>query len=184
MRYTARTQLLGLIVLIALIGAEPHAPTVVIRDANEVQLGQVAWALDRFEEAGLQLPPVELTFHDGAGHCDGHPGLYRPGDVARIEICSSTNHVILHELAHVWEGAVVTDDVRDRFADHWNVNNWNDHMAPWDERGIERAADTVAYVLEGVPANPTDQLLRFVCGYPLLTGYPLPQGASGHCTSP
>ncbi len=182
MRYTARTQLLGLVVLVALIGAEPHAPTVVIRDANEVQHAQVAWALDRFEEAGLQLPPLELTFHDGAGPCDGHPGYYRPGDVARIEICSSKNHVILHELAHAWEGASVTAEVRDRFARHWGVDNWNDHSVAWEERGIERAADTVAFVLDGVPDQPTDQLLRFVCGYTLLTGKGLPEDTSVQCT--
>jgi hypothetical protein len=182
MRYTARTQLLGLVVLMVLIGAEPHAPTVVIRDANEAQLEQVAWALGRFEEAGLQLPPIELTFHDGAGPCEGHPGLYRPGDVARIEICSSRNHVILHELAHAWEGASVTTEVRNRFADHWDLDNWNDHSAAWHERGIERAADTIAYVLDGVPAHPSDQLLQFVCSYTLLTGKRLSEDSSVQCT--
>lgn len=181
MRYTARTQLLGLVVLIALIGAEPHAPAVVIRDANEVQLEQVAWALDRFEEAGLQLPPIELTFHDGAGPCEGHPGYYRPGEVARIDICSSTNHVILHELAHAWEGASVTAEVRNRFADHWDVDNWNDHSAAWHERGIERAADTIAFVLDGVPDHPSDTLLGFVCSYTLLTGLPLPEAGTISC---
>ena len=140
------------------------------------------WALDRFEEAGLELPPFVMTFHDGAGPCHGNTGWYQQrGGVAHIEICSPTNHIILHELAHAWEGASVSQDVRDDFASHWSVDNWNDHEAAWADRGTERAADTIAYVLAGVPDEPTDQLMRFVCGYSLLTGMELPEDQTADC---
>lgn len=182
MQHTTRTRLLAIVLLIVLFGPQSNAPSVEIHNADDIQMSQVAWALDRFEQAALTLPAIELTFHDGAGPCHGHPGLYRRrGQVAHIEICSPTNHTILHELAHAWEGASVSQAARDQFADHWGVDNWNDHSVPWADRGTERAADTVAFVLEGLPERPTAQLLRFVCGYSLLTGKSLPEAQTDEC---
>lgn len=163
-------------------GLRPAA--LAVHDATPAQEQQLARAIQQFEAAGLPLPPMQIGFHDAAGPCEGHPGLYRRSDgIADIDICRSSNHVILHELAHAWEGANVDDAARERFSNRWGLDNWNDHSAPWDERGVERAADTVAFVLDGIPTEPTESLRRFLCGYPLLTGRPLPLESARACES-
>ena len=181
MRYAARTQLLLLLLLVISFGPRFDVPHVNIHNATDIQMAQVAQALDRFDEAGLTLPPLELTFHDGSGPCHGHTGWYRrQGRVAHIEICSPTNHIILHELAHAWEGASVSDDVRREFADHWGVDSWNDHTTDWTERGTERAADTVAFVLEVVAISASP---RRVADSILLSGSRNEDVSTGCCGS-
>lgn len=85
-----------------------------------------------------------------------------------------TRHIILHELAHAWAAVTVTDATRAEVLRYWGLETWNDQDVTWNLRAGERAADTIAFALNSIPSDPRDSLLKYLCGYPLLTGYPLP----------
>ena len=82
--------------------------------------------------------------------------------------------MVVHELAHAWEHHRIDDDRRDAFTEAFGLDNWNDHDHEWGDRGIEMAANSIAYTL--VQAEPTDNenITRFGCSYELLTGHELP----------
>ena len=70
----------------------------------------------------MQLPPLTVAFHDDKQPCVGHPGYYRSCDIPRVDICGSlwdrsttaAEKTILHELAHAWAGATLTEQTKDR----------------------------------------------------------------------
>lgn len=157
------------------IASHPAEPSVTVHRANPVLEQRLDWALGRFTHAGLELPPLDVTFHDGAASCDGHRGLYRLVDgIADIEICTTTDHVILHEIAHAWVETNLNADHRSIWMDYWGLDTWNRQDIDWSLRGNEKAADAIAYALGRIPSDPADSLLKYLCGYQLLTGDPLP----------
>ena len=89
--------------------------------------------------------------------------------------------ILLHELGHAWVRDGASAETRARFLEHWGLDSWNDRNDDWSDRGVERAADTIAYTL--LQTEPTDNpnILRFVCGYELLTGLPVPIEARTTC---
>lgn len=150
-------------------------PALALHDTTPELTERVKWALDRFEAADLALPPLEITFHATANGCHGHTGYFQlDSGVADIEVCMPTRHIILHELAHAWAAVAVSDTTRAEVLRYWELDNWNDQAANWNLRAGERAADTIAFALNGIPSDPQDSLRKYLCGYPLLTGQPLP----------
>ncbi len=173
-----------LLVGVTLPGPEPASakPGLVVNQADTVLTERLDWALGRFSDVGLQLPPLDVTFHNSAHGCEGHTGLYRSiAGIADIEICMPTEHIVLHELAHAWVETILDDDRRSIWMDYWGLDTWNRQDVDWSRRGNEKAADAIAYALGRIPANPHDSLLEYLCGYPLLTGNPLP-GAAAECS--
>ena len=89
-------------------------------------------------------------------------------------MCHRLPLFLIHELAHAWERHTVTDSTRSQFLNHWNLERWNDHSDDWNQRGIEKAAHTVAYTLTLDKPTDNENISQFVCGFELLTGDALP----------
>ena len=81
---------------------------------------------------------------------------------------------LLHEMAHAWLAQHLTTATRTAFLEHASLTTWWDAEVRWHERGVEYAAETLAWGL-------MDRRLRMVrigdptvdhleTGYRLLTG--------------
>jgi hypothetical protein len=149
------------------------------------QTEMLRWGVDRFTEAGLDLPILDVTFHRDVSACGGFLGLYRTrGEAAVIDICHTRRHVILHELAHAWETQEATDQTRERFMAYRGLMTWADPDVAWEERGVEQAAETITLVLNWRSySGPIDQpvVVHKLCGYEILTGRPLPDPLAVNC---
>lgn len=133
-------------------------------------------AMDRFDTAGLALPALRIHVHPTTDGCEGHVGLFSEDDAgSRIDLCTTVTGMILHELAHAWEHHAVSDATRQAFLDKTGLEAWSRSDVDWEERGIEAAAQVIAWGLMDIPiTNPgafSDQLAQFE----LLTGTPTPR---------
>jgi hypothetical protein len=117
---------------------------------------RVAWAVERFELAGLDLPKAELRLHDSRSACDGAEGVtHLDVHPIRIDICNQHRLIILHELAHAWDRASMTPELHHAFMDLRGIDEWNTKEIPWKDRGIERLALIMVWGLHEVgPADP------------------------------
>lgn len=112
-------------------------------------------AMELFETAGLELPPLRIHVHPTHEACNGNLGLYsKGGDLHRIDLCDLTPWLIVHELAHAWERHNVDDATRDAFMAATGAGTWNDHSQPHPARGVEQAADAIAWGLIGHDLSP------------------------------
>jgi hypothetical protein len=131
----------------------PVSHTLSARTAADESLTD--WALGRFDEAGLTLPALAISFHDEKDSCGGFFGLYRHGTPGLIDICGFNwdrflpmpKKVVLHELAHAWIARNLADDTRSAFLSLRGLDNWGDDRQPWDEQGSEQAAEIMAWGL-------------------------------------
>ena len=127
------------------------------------QLLDVAWALDRLENAGLAMPGVEVWAHDDLSGCrrsveDDTPpvGVYFQRDGVDTVFWCGTRFTLLHELAHVHDNNFLTPDQRTRFlairqADAWRHETWN-------RAAGEHFADVVAWGLHDRTIRPSRTL--------------------------
>ena len=136
-----------------LAGQEIELDQTGFRDEADVALAR--WAIDRFDQAGLELPPLSVSFHDDRTGCEGYVGYFRPGTPARIDICGfnwdrflvTPKKTILHELAHAWSHQTLDSEMRNRFLDTRGLDTWQDKSVAWEEQGIEHAAEVIAWGL-------------------------------------
>ena len=148
-------KLLTVIAALGLVLTGPtvdEAPTIVgdimVYGANPELLDRAQWALGRFELARLDLPVLELRFHSSEDGCDGADGVSRlSADPLRIDVCNPHRFIILHELAHVWDHASLSDDQRDAFMELLGISAWSGHDVPYSERGIEQLAQIMVWGL-------------------------------------
>lgn len=148
------------------------SPTVVVEGATPAQADRLALALDRFAEAGLQLPDLHVEFPTDPEGCHGHLGLFalRHG-TARILICGEEEFLYEHELAHAWEATSVSDETRAVFMEYRGYETWSSSTVPWQERGVEGAAFILQQGVAGIALQPTlsaEWISRLVA-YELLT---------------
>jgi hypothetical protein len=178
-----KTPTLGCLLVLALVASAPALRA--SRPSEGVQLVGgtpqerllADWALERFRAAGLELPPVEIHFHDDPAGCQDNSGLYRSG---RLDVCSVDNtvaysrKVVVHELAHAWSEAHLTAEDRERFLDLRCLQSWNSREMPWGFRGFEQAAEIITWGVTGgagtvlVPSDDAPEELRLA--YELLAG--------------
>lgn len=153
-------------------------PSLTIRGADAGQSARVDNAVARFRFAGLQLPALEITFHEDDSACDGHDGMFRPHHVPwRIDVCSDLDFVVPHELAHAWAAANLDDHDRARYVDARGLTNWADTRAPWEERGTEDAAFMVQQNLRAIDLDVSSAAwLERIRAYEVLTGLTSPAG--------
>ena len=129
---------------VAIYGGTPAEQNLVVAGAK------------RFADVGLPLPDLDIYIHSSSAGCDGYEGFYRPGtDRDRIDICSKRTLTVLHELGHAWEHLDLTDEQRDSFMELTGTTSWADQNTDWSRRGMEVAANTVAFNLLADPANQT-----------------------------
>jgi hypothetical protein len=122
----------------------------------------VRWGLERFLEAGLSPPSIaSVTFlPTGSSLCGGFTGYYMPDESgAEISLCSppevmcknadctawSTNSraTLLHEYSHAWIDENLDEKAQATFLELVGLPRWRDHEDPPEERGVERAANTI-----------------------------------------
>ncbi len=162
--------------------SEPPVQTGPAVFATEDRLVELAaWALVRFDQAGLDLPPVEIHLHRTDDQCGGHRGTFNPGRM-RIDVCVEAPGVILHELAHAWAHHDLDEATRDAYVAFRGLESWNDPDTPWLRRGSEDAADTVAWALQAPPLSgfiPDGLISQNHEAYRLLTGSTAPAPDDG-----
>lgn len=146
---------------------------------SPARLAAIQDALDRFDRAGLDLPRLHVEFADTREPCGGQNGRFLSGHetdpdaVRHIVVCRRLPVILLHELAHAWERTATSDETRAELLDFWGLERWNDIEDDWSDRGAEMAAESIAYALtiDGPTTNPV--MVRYACGFGILTGSPL-----------
>ena len=170
------------------ISERPQRPLMVIGGTTEDH-NRLEEATGLFKTEGLHLPALIVEFSDTTDACLGNAGIYLAASrhealsTDMIAICGRIRLDLVHELAHAWEHHNVTDDTRQAFLDRWGLESWRDRNVDWHERGIEKAANTVAFGLVVDWATDDANILRFVCGYELLTGQGIPHPESVDCAT-
>ncbi len=138
------------------------------------------WALGRYAQAGLELPALNIYFHENNESCKGYSALHRRSEAgSQIDICSTIRTpklegTILHEMAHAWAAHNLTDQQRQTFIELQGLDAWYDKDASWNERGTEQAAEIIAWGLgetsrppRWIPNNDPESLTT---AYQQLTG--------------
>lgn len=147
--------------------------------ATPEQSEMVAEAIAQFDDAGMELPALQIEFYDSDRGCKGHAGLFVAASwdpeavVDRITICFHHRLILLHEMAHAWINHNVNDVTRAAFVEHWGLNGWSNLDDPYADRGIERAAQTIAFTLNQNKATKSEAVHRYICDFELLTGFTL-----------
>jgi hypothetical protein len=145
---------------------------VTVVGASESDHAAIGWAVDRFERAGLELPPVVIEIHTAPADCNGHDGLFRGSETPpTVLVCNRNRYIVLHELAHAWEHHNLTDDTRMEFMSLLGLTAWNDHDVAWNERGVEALAEIITWGLydNDITADLDERLMK-QRAYSLITG--------------
>jgi hypothetical protein len=131
----------------------------------------IAWAVDRFRDAGLQLPDLEISFPTS---CEGKKALYHVGR-SSIDFCYVINKTtVLHEFAHAWDDTSGAVD-RNAFLKMRGLSVWwGGPRMPSDEQGAEHVAEIIARGLmnvdtRSVPQLPANSLSELTEAFVMLT---------------
>jgi hypothetical protein len=154
--------------------------------------GLITWSFDQFRTHGLGTPNVRrVTFHDNQiDKCEGVTGLIL-GDAVTIcfdsdaackdQGCTTwdawVTKATLHELAHAWMDEHLTPEVIEQFRTATSMPTWSDPEHAWGERGVELAAETIAWTMVDQPIQVNPKLGPRTCEelasyYEILTGRP------------
>jgi hypothetical protein len=143
---------------------EPERPADPPLTADERELIESAEA--RFALVGLDLPDVDISFHEDTEPCDGNDGTFHgDGDHRRIRVCIpdrdtyffqlERRRTLYHELAHAWDHANLDDDDREALLDVVDASSWYSTDLDWAQRGVERFAETIVWGLYDQLSRPT-----------------------------
>jgi hypothetical protein len=176
-----RSLLAATIAAVSLWSPSPTDHITVVGGTGD-QRAMTAWAVGRFEASGLPLPALEIRFLRDRALCGGHLGLYADGVVyechRHTDLLASRG--LLHEIAHGWLVANLTEIEQERFLELRGLTTWNSKEAIHDERGSEQAAEIMAWALgeqgDGtlMPTFPDNDRAHLAVAYEALTGLPLP----------
>ena len=150
----------------------------------------LSWGFSRYEAAGLSAPTVSrvtshhgwsdacsgvrgLTLNDAVVLCFQGTGLWCAHDCTQWE--PEAKEVLLHELAHAWMAEHVDQAIIAEFLRVSGQATWADRDEPWKDRGVELAAETIAWALMDEPAPTLAGLGKRTCDqraalYETLTG--------------
>jgi hypothetical protein len=167
---------------VAVVLLEAPAPSLAVVGGTAEQRRMVSWAVDRFASVGLTLPALEIRFHATRDGCAGRLGLYDDGvvDVCRHLTDLWAARELMHELAHGWLDANMTEAARERFLQLRGLTVWSDHDVDWEQRGTEHGAEILAWAIGDqaggiyTPSIPDNDHERLVVAYRALTGNELP----------
>jgi len=163
------------------------APGVRVSAERPEQVALSRWAAGRFEAAGLAAPGVEIRFHADRAGCGGHLGYARAGtvDVCTTTVNTMTRRTLLHEMSHIWLDEHTDPDTRERFLEFRRLREWNASTDPWQLRGYEQSAETIAWAIgerilsAQIPDNDPPTLET---GFEILTGIAAP-GSRARCSA-
>ena len=140
------------------------------------------WAMNLFDQAGFDLPPLRYVFHgDTPEPCAGRHGLQHPVEgVNVIEICTAEMSapeqvMVLHETAHAWLDHTLTDERKAVFQQLRGWIYWRDYeAAAWHDNGTEQAAEIMVWGLIDRPMAMVrinqNSCVELEAGYRALTG--------------
>ncbi len=145
-----RSILLPLVATLLLSGTTAEQDNVTIEAQEPGQQQMAEWAIERYAEAGFDLPRLIIRFSaQGLSDCEGSQGkVYLDQDPIEIRMCWGSEFILLHEVAHVWEAHNVAAAKHEPFmAMRDGVASWASLDVAWDERGREQAANVIAWGL-------------------------------------
>ncbi len=133
-------------------------------------------AIDRFDSVGLTLPDLRIYYHSDPAGCPGATAQFnQDGSGTRVDLCTQVAYTLLHELAHAWEYHTMSDATRQAYLDHTGLLSWADPEVDWEDRGIECAANTVAWGLLETPITNPAAFVDELHSFELLTGITSPR---------
>ena len=116
------------------------------------QRAVVIWALEQYEDAGLNLPGLQFRLRPDETFCGGNRGFFSHGSEPwLITICTEDRMVFLHEIGHAWAEYTLTTSERSAYVKQRGMESWNDSDTRWGARGSEDAANTLAWGLVDDP---------------------------------
>ncbi len=157
----------------------------------------VQYGLDRFSAAGLDEPVLDTVTFEPSRRCVDRSGRVLSDESSRdlflcmyeSELCPGGGEcmkprlnariAILHELGHVWLLGRIGDETQEELLEIAGLRTWDSLDVPWEERGVEYAAEVLAWGL----VDEATSMVRFgsppcedlTAAYRLLTGTdPLP----------
>jgi hypothetical protein len=119
-------------------------------DPTPARTELVEWAVGRYEAAGLELPSIDLRFHETDAGCHGNVGWTDGFEVqlcTRLAMEAGPQRIVLHELAHAWCNANLDDADREAFDRFRDSSSWNGSTSSWKARGTEQAAEIIGWAL-------------------------------------
>jgi hypothetical protein len=162
----------------------------------------VTYGLERFALGSLDEPRFDSVTFEPSRSCDVRTGRLLDDGTSRDvflcmyerDLCPSTGDctkqalsarvTVLHELGHAWMIDRVSDATVAGLLELSGRKTWGDADVPWVERGVEYAAEVIAWGLldEVIPmvrigTPPCEEL---AAAFELLTGAP-PRGAPSRC---
>lgn len=155
----------------------------------------VVWAMNLYDQAGLELPHIRITHHgDERAACGGTAGMFHRSDGSSfIELCTTTagklgERLVIHELAHAWAAHQVDEETKLEFQALRGWTHWFAHDGTaWDELGCEQAAEILVWGLSDRPIGSMliDQssCADFDASYRALTGKAPLNGLPDRCRS-
>lgn len=121
------------------------------------QSALVSKAVRLFAEAGLPLPPVDVSVSNSESVCKGRIAFHRPGDgkseivLCYPEIDGREWRVLLHELGHAWANAGLSEERKRDFQEVRGWEHWRDYeRADWRDNGTEQAAEIIKWAVSDV----------------------------------
>ena len=166
-----------------LVIAEPIPLANSTTGGTDQQQELLAWALEQYETAGLELPVLQVHLHSDPAACKGNQGLFSSGSTPwKITLCTEERMVYLHEIGHAWAALTLTDADRSNYVEQRRMESWNDPETPWRARGSEDAANTLAWGLVDDPISettPGGPLAQKNDAFRLLTGSDSPRIVNG-----
>jgi hypothetical protein len=172
--------------------ADDTSSDVTFTDLSVDQVVLVERVIDAFEEAELDLPPIDVIGHRYVHACSGRHGAHHVSNGRSvIDLCArrpkqTEEFLILHEVAHAWDQHSLTPERRQRFLELRGLEAWRtDDPERWVEHGSEHAAEIIAWGLVDRPVR----LLRIdnngcsdlLAGYRVLTGTDPLHGLTDAC---
>lgn len=173
-----------------------RSPKLVV-ELTSHQEAMIAWAEQLYADAGLGLPRFAVSFPASTEPCHGGEGLWedRAGEPDRVLVCVTHDkpHVqdewqrrtLIHELAHAWAEANLTDADRERFMGLREVDAWNEPTDEWGHRGTEHAAEIISWGVIDQKLHlwklPDASCPALTAGYELLTGMAPTTGLEESC---
>ncbi len=146
---------------IATSGGQP----VTVRNGTPLLETLVDWGFERFSLAGLPEPRIDSVVFEPSRSCRERSGRVLDDGTTRdlfvciyeTEVCdgadecavptTSARLTILHELGHAWMIDQVTPETEARLLELARREVWNDLDVPWIDRGVEYAAEVLAWGL-------------------------------------
>lgn len=165
-------------------------------NASDRQLELVHWLFERYVAGGLRRPQIAAFWFPPSIDCHLAEGIAERDDVRfdgrhSVTLCFEDDEVSmkvpggswspdvahqgLHELAHAWMYDNLDESDRDAFLGRAGLDVWRKADVFWPERGVEAAAETIAWGLAGEELaeyviDPVPGCAELAGRYRLLTG--------------